>query len=1077
MTGDISAAQQKADEAFQDAADADSKAATAQAKADLADDKAQAILKASNSIVPNGDFENTSPNIWPNTTYQTGISVVEADHARSGTHVMRVDSTSANRYPLTDWRSSGEGRIYYAEVWVYHNDTDMTQRGRVSFYANSEFKDGSTTGYYGQYLDGGYVYVYQDEMTPGVWNKVSAYITAPEGTVNIRVAPHVLRNETPFDLDDFKVIDVTESIAALREANQAKSDAVTAQTKANEAKSAADAAQTAASNAQSTATEALTSANSKNTVTRSTANPTTPYAGRVDDIWWKMSTLSSGGRVIAQYRWSGTAWLTETIDNAVIANLDAAKITTGYLDAARIKANTLNADTVLINGSLGSIILRDGAITTPKIAVGAITAESGVVASLDAGKITVGTLDAARIAANSITADKVLLGSGANLAPWDQVSGGRSAEPHRIYQTSDGTVSLGEAIPDRNIPAYLKWTRTSGQTGGYGPVLTSRPGFAIPVEPSKTYTVRVKLFSDNLTCNAGMRVYQYTSTDSFAGGYIASTQTTHQPLGPGLVEHVLQVTTRSNCFQLMPMIQTSGNIDDRYGDVGVVDWSIKETVGATLIEPGAITTEKLATGAITAESGVIGSLDASKITVGKLSGARLEADAINGMQIIGATIATSTSFPRVQLDNAGLAVYKSSSVRSFFADASSGDLSIVGDFATATAGNERVFLSNTLWNSIQIVDDTGTVVGTTAGSGIRVGPGDQGTLDLYHGGRLAPSGSYVDVGIMKGPRSAAQPNGASVSVNKTTLPDGSEFNWAALTATNRSGRVVGRVGTSASGPHTFIESDGKIQMSASKGGFSIETDIGSIRTDSKYPRIEFEAPKMMFLAPEPAEPTNPSLSYLEFLFDSHTKHSGTYISSSTQRNGTPRPITIGGWTGTNYVKVDSDIVTLGAQGRVVIDNYFSPVAEFNYGQGNASWNVSFKKAGTDWGYVGSTSGMGVNDFGIQSAAGKRLVLNAGTGSAKITLGTDGSITGLPIATGDGVSFPTVAANGGSQTVTIKFPSGKFNVAPSVSAMTSHGRVTPVVFNITKTGFSFRVWNFTSSSATSVVGTWIAVAAS
>ena len=84
-------------------------------------------------------------------------------------------------------------------------------------------------------------------------------------------------------------------------------------------------------------------------------------------------------------------------------------------------------------------------------------------------------------------------------------------------------------------------------------------------------------------------------------------------------------------------------------------------------------------------------------------------------------------------------------------------------------------------------------------------------------------------------------------------------------------------------------------------------------------------------------------------------------------------------------------------------------------------------------------------------------------------------SGIPkTATGLGVDFPTVAANGGSRTVVVTFPSGRFTKAPSVSAMTSHGRVTPVVFGITKDSFSFRVWNFTSGSASSVVGTWLAV---
>src|SRR5699024_2766984 len=61
--------------------------------------------------------------------------------------------------------------------------------------------------------------------------------------------------------------------------------------------------------------------------------------------------------------------------------------------------------------------------------------------------------------------------------------------------------------------------------------------------------------------------------------------------------------------------------------------SLVAMTGATLIEDGAITTEKIAAGAITAESGVIGSLDAGKITVGEMNGARIKAGSISADKV------------------------------------------------------------------------------------------------------------------------------------------------------------------------------------------------------------------------------------------------------------------------------------------------------------------------------------------------------------------------------------------------------------------------------------------------------------
>ena len=123
-----------------------------------------------------------------------------------------------------------------------------------------------------------------------------------------------------------------------------------------------------------------------------------------------------------------------------------------------------------------------------------------------------------------------------------------------------------------------------------------------------------------------------------------------------------------------------------------------------------------------------------------------------------------------------------------------------------------------------------------------------------------------------------------------------------------------------------------------------------------------------------------------------------------------------------------------------------------------------------------------NTFPVQDPAELRTsnlnfqVLGDGSGKwGKLQVSAGGDVTGVVrTATGGGISFPTVAANGGSQTVVVTFPSGRFTKTPSVTAMTSHGRVTPVVFSISKDGFTFRVWNFTSSEARSVVGSWLAL---
>lgn len=75
---------------------------------------------------------------------------------------------------------------------------------------------------------------------------------------------------------------------------------------------------------------AQSTADGKNKVYYSTSAPGST-ANNAGDIWWQYSA----GIVVGQYVGAGgTTWTSAPIGNAVIANLDAGKITTGYLDVA-----------------------------------------------------------------------------------------------------------------------------------------------------------------------------------------------------------------------------------------------------------------------------------------------------------------------------------------------------------------------------------------------------------------------------------------------------------------------------------------------------------------------------------------------------------------------------------------------------------------------------------------------------------------------------------------------------------------------------------------------------------------------
>jgi len=123
------------------------------------------------------------------------------------------------------------------------------------------------------------------------------------------------------------------------------------------------------------------SANGKNTITYSTANPS--GTGVVGDTWFKQS----GNIIVAQWTWDGSSWIAKTLDNDVIANLDAGKINAGTISAERIGAGTIAASALAANSVTASAIAT-GAITAGKIAANAVTAGSINAGAIDGMIIT-----------------------------------------------------------------------------------------------------------------------------------------------------------------------------------------------------------------------------------------------------------------------------------------------------------------------------------------------------------------------------------------------------------------------------------------------------------------------------------------------------------------------------------------------------------------------------------------------------------------------------------------------------------------------------------------------------------------
>ena len=132
---------------------------------------------------------------------------------------------------------------------------------------------------------------------------------------------------------------------------------------ASDAATAAFNAQTTANSAATAAATAQTSANGKNRVIYSAADPSTNVGGIVDranDTWFK----NVGGLIVGQWQHNGTTWVPVQLENVMIANLDAGKITTGFLNVATLlQAGAITADKFAATLALVSTLQAGGNVT------------------------------------------------------------------------------------------------------------------------------------------------------------------------------------------------------------------------------------------------------------------------------------------------------------------------------------------------------------------------------------------------------------------------------------------------------------------------------------------------------------------------------------------------------------------------------------------------------------------------------------------------------------------------------------------------------------------------------------------
>jgi hypothetical protein len=258
-------------------------------------------------------------------------------------------------------------------------------------------------------------------------------------------------------------------------------------------------AQQAAADAQTAAEDANTTADGKNQITYSTSAPdNTQNPGTHDgDLWFVY--VSNTQIVVGMYLWSAASstWVQQTLNNEVIATLDAGKIVTGYLSADRIQAQTITGAKIAA-GTITGALIAGSTITGDLVAANTLTAANLKAATITGNEIAAGTVAAANIKANTIGAGQIAalsIGTGqlaANAVTTDKLA---------ANSVTANTIAAG-AIDGTTITGATLRTSTPGNTR----TETTSQGFAFFIGDGSTGAADARVG----VMQAGTRFNSYT---------------------------------------------------------------------------------------------------------------------------------------------------------------------------------------------------------------------------------------------------------------------------------------------------------------------------------------------------------------------------------------------------------------------------------------------------------------------------------------------------------------------------------------------------------------------------------------
>lgn len=312
--------------------------------------------------------------------------------------------------------------------------------------------------------------------------------------------------------------------------------------------------------------------------------------------------------------------------DAVTADSIAAnQVTTNKIAADAVTANEIAANAVTANA------IKAGEVTADKIAADAVTANKIAADAVSANKLlaedaTIDKLWANGIAAKSVTTNRILVANNGNMLPEISSffgSGYPDPDPYRHFGKNSGHPSLwlkgrtnAYIFHPINIVAGQKY-RLSYQaqasvngTSHYMSIREASPGGT--VDPSEAIKTKLNGSSSEST---------YLVANGKIGTGWESFDVTFEP------------STTEVAYLYIYANHTNGTTNDD-GYQWFKDLRLEKMTGATLIEDGAVTTDKIAADAVTANSIAADAVTADAIKAGEVTAEKIATDAVSANNLL-----------------------------------------------------------------------------------------------------------------------------------------------------------------------------------------------------------------------------------------------------------------------------------------------------------------------------------------------------------------------------------------------------------------------------------------------------------